>query len=410
MKISLNYLEAAAVAVAIYYTGVWLKNRSKLIRDFYIPEAVAGGLLFAFLKFVLYKTGICEIAFDGILQQFFMTLFFTSVGFAAKFNFVRKGGNKLFILGVLCFGLIVLQNVISIAVAKLMGHLPLLGLASGSMPLVGGHGSAGVFGPVLENMGAVGAVASSMSMATFGLIMGGIIGGPVAGMLIKKYNLKGTNIETAMQECEVDLENTNVDSNTTRDSFRLSAAPDIFMRALGLLLFAMGLGSIVSDIGKGFGLFLPPYLGSIIVAAVLRNIESNDLKSIRYIPLKEIVLLAELSLNIFLAMALMSLNMWELAALAGPLAISALAQMLFMSLYTYFVVFRALGSNYEAAVTVAAVCGFGLGAVPTAMANMQSIAVRFGPAPSAFLMVPIIGSVADGINAAVIIFFINLLG
>lgn len=404
-QIQLNFMLAGALAILIYYLGMWLKQRLRLLRDFFIPEAVVGGLVFAVIKFALFETGLCEIEFDNTLQQFFMTMFFTSVGFSAKASFVRSGGRTLVCLGVLCAVLVVSQDIVGIVIAKAMGKNPLLGLCAGSMPLVGGHGSAGVFGPMLEEIGVHGALASAMAMATFGLIMGGLLGGPVASRLIAKYNLAGIPLAETVDFKQRGCENVLADENEL-DVHSTSAG---FMRGFAILLFCMGVGSVVTDIGKHYHLFLPPYLGSIIIAAVLRNVESEDSKSIFYIPSQEIALFSELALNIFLSMALMSLNMWELIGLAGPLAAIALAQMILMSLYTYFVVFRCLGSNYEAAVMVAAICGFGLGAVPTAMANMQAITNRFGVAPLAFLIVPIIGSMVDGINATVIVLFINLL-
>lgn len=403
--LQLNFMLAGALAVLIYYFGMWIKKKSRLLRDFFIPEAVVGGLVFALVKFLLHWLGICDIEFDNTLQSFFMTMFFTSVGFAAKFNFVRSGSKTLLTLAVLCGVLIIGQNIAGVTIAKLMGRNPLIGLCAGSMPLVGGHGSAGVFGPTLEEIGVRGALASAMAMATFGLIMGGLLGGPVASRLITKYDLQGIPLAETMDYKERGCENILAEEN----ELDVHSTSSGFMRGFAVLLFCMGIGSVVTDIGKGHHLFLPPYLGSIIIAALWRNLESDDIKSIMYIPSKEIALFSELALNIFLSMALMSLNMWELIGLAGPLAVIALAQMLLMSLYTYFVVFRALGSNYEAAVMVAAICGFGLGAVPTAMANMQAITSRFGVAPLAFLLVPIIGSMVDGINATVIVLFINLL-
>lgn len=404
-QIQLNFMLAGALAILIYYLGMWIKQRSRLLRDFFIPEAVVGGLVFAIVKFALFELGICEIDFDNTLQQFFMTMFFTSVGFAAKASFVRKGGKTLICLGVLCAVLIVSQDIVGIAIAKAMGKNPLLGLCAGSMPLVGGHGSAGVFGPMLEEIGVRGALASAMAMATFGLIMGGLLGGPVASRLIHKHNLAGIPLAETVDFKQRGCENVLAEENEL-DVHSTSAG---FMRGFAILLFCMGVGSVVTDIGKHYHLFLPPYLGSIIIAAALRNMESDDSRSVFYIPGQEIALFSELALNIFLSMALMSLNMWELIGLAGPLVAIAVAQMVLMSLYTYFVVFRCLGSNYEAAVMVAAICGFGLGAVPTAMANMQAITNRFGVAPLAFLLVPIIGSMVDGINATVIVLFINLL-
>lgn len=391
--LSLNFYQAGAIAIGCYALGLWLNARSRLLRDFFIPAAVVGGLMFALLKLVLHALGIMDIVFDNVLEQFFMTLFFTSIGFAAKLSFVRSGGNKLLLLAGLLAVLIICQDTLGVTIARLLGEHPLLGVAAGSIPLVGGYGSAGVFGPLIQGLGVSGAMASSMAMATFGLIMGGLLGGPIAGILIRQHKLCGTAQERTEETCE-------------EKSF--TTTPRLFMRAMALMLIAMGVGSIVSDIGKQMGYILPAYLGSIMVAAVLRNLGEDEPESRRYIPMKEITVLADIGLNIFLSMALMALNMWELAGLFGPLAALALGQMFLMSIYTYFVVFRALGKDYEAAVIVAAICGFGLGAVPTAMANMEAITNRHGHAPMAFLLVPLIGSLADGINAAVIITFINI--
>ena len=391
--LSLNFYQAGAIAIGCYALGLWLNARCRLLRDFFIPAAVVGGLMFALLKLVLHALGIMDIVFDNVLEQFFMTLFFTSIGFAAKLSFVRSGGNKLLLLAGLLAVLIICQDTLGVTIARLLGEHPLLGVAAGSIPLVGGYGSAGVFGPLIQGLGVSGAMASSMAMATFGLIMGGLLGGPIAGILIRQHKLCGTAQERTEETCE-------------EKSF--TTTPRLFMRAMALMLIAMGVGSIVSDIGKQMGYILPAYLGSIMVAAVLRNLGADEPESRLYIPMKEITVLADIGLNIFLSMALMALNMWELVGLFGPLAALALGQMLLMSIYTYFVVFRALGKDYEAAVIVAAICGFGLGAVPTAMANMEAITNRHGHAPMAFLLVPLIGSLADGINAAVIITFINI--
>lgn len=392
----LNFMLAAGIGIVCFYLGIWVNSKVRLLRDFFIPEAVVGGLIFALVKWGLHAYGIVDVTFDSVLQKFFMTLFFTSIGFAAKLSFVKTGGHKLILMGVLLAGLILCQDILGITIAKLWGEPALLGVAAGSVPLVGGHGSAGVFGPVIQKLGVPGALAGSMAMATFGLIMGGLLGGPVASRLIKKYQLHGSEV--------------NPEENDAQDAeaAELKTTPKRFMRAMALLLIAMGIGSIVSDVGEGMGYFVPPYLGSILVAAIMRNLGSDEQAAKLYVPMAEIVVLADIGLNIFLSMALMSLNMWELQSLAGPLIAMALAQMLFMSLFTYFVVFRALGSTYEAAVIVAAICGFGLGAVPTAMANMEAITRRYGYAPMAFILVPLIGSMADGINATVVITFINI--
>lgn len=404
LHVHLNFMLAGTIAALCYYFGVWVKERNRFLRDFCIPEAVVGGLSFAFVKFLLHQFGIVEITFDKVLQFFFMTMFFTSVGFGASIKNMRIGGNALVRLGIVCAVLIVLQNVLSITITKVLGKNVLLGLCTGSMPMVGGHGSAGVFGPMLEDIGVHGALATAMTMSTFGLIMGGLVGGPVAGRLIAKYKLKGLSLKESFNNddnCDTLVGDENKLEVHTTDSR--------FMKAFTILLFCMGIGSVVSELFKMRGIIVPPYLGSIIIAAIIRNLESRDVNSPFRIPGQEIALFADLALNIFLSMTLMALNIWELKGLLGPIAIIALAQMIFISIYAYFVVFRALGRDYNAALITAAVCGFGLGAIPTAMANMQSITKQYGIATVPFLLVPIIGSMVDGINASVIILFMNLL-
>ena len=404
LNLKINYLEATALAVIIYYLGVWLKNRVSFLRNFFIPEPVIGGLVFAVIKFALFQLGICKIELDNLLQMFFMSMFFTSVGFAGKASFIKKGGKRLVLLAAVVSVLIILQNILDMAIAKLLGQQALLGIAAGSMPMVGGHGSAGVFGPVLEEMGVRGALPSSMAMATFGLIMGGLLGGPIAGRLVEKYHLRGVSVVQAADE--IGSGSATVDETT--EEAQLVTNHSQLMRAMALLLICMGIGALVCDAGEHFHIYLPPYAGGICVAALLSNIASKNPKDVLYIPFNEIVFLAEIGLNIFLSMALMSLNLWQLMGLFGPLAAIAVGQMLLMALFTYFVVFPVLGKTYETAVMIAGICGFGLGAVPTGMANMQSITNRFGAAPFAFLMIPIVGSLADGINATIIVLFISL--
>lgn len=399
--VAINYLLAAAIAIIIYYLGLYLKDHSRFLREYYIPAPVAGGLVFALINFAIHEVANINLIFDNSLMRLFMTLFFTSIGYGAKVSTVRKGSTRLLKLGLLCGILVLCQNGISIAVAKLFQLPALMGLAVGSIPLVGGHGSSGVFGPMIEQCGVPGAAASSLAMATFGLVMGGLLGGPLGGLLVKKHKLHSDSCD------DNDNQHQHEDMESMEHTF--DSTVNLMMKALALLLLATGLGSIGSDIGRHFNMVLPPYLGSILLAFIIRNLTPEDSKALLYVPMKEIQILAELALNIFLAMALMNLKLWELVGLAGPLMAIAMIQIIFMGLFTYLIIFKLMGSNYEAAVTVAAICGFCLGALPTGIANMNALTSKFGPAPMAYLLIPLASSVADCFNGSSAIILINLL-
>lgn len=396
MIIKINYFLAAALAICAYYLGSYLKYRIKFFRDYFLPEPVIGGFIFALVHLVLYKLCNIRLHIDNTLQYFFMTMFFTSIGFATKTKTVKAGGRKFIIMAVLCAILILSQNAIAIAVIKAMDFPALLGVCCGSMPMIGGHGSAGFFGRVIDGLGVEGAFTSAIAMATLGLIMGGVIGGPLAGYLVTKHKLKGVNgpccEESRAEEC-----------------FLFKTTPDRMMRALAMLLLAMGFGSLVYELGKLYNLELPIYAGGIALAIIMTNLQPEDPYAALHVPSLEINILAGLALNMFLAMALIDLKLWQLAAVAGPLCVIAILQIVFICVYNYLVVFKVLGSDYDAAVTVAALCGFGLGALPTGMANMNSITSRFGAAPLVYLAIPIISSIADCINGSVIVLLINLL-
>lgn len=398
----INYLLAVAIAIIIYYLGLFLKAHSRFLRDFYIPAPVAGGLVFALVNYAIHEVGQINLIFDNSMMRLFMTIFFTSIGFGAKISTVRKGSTRLLKLGLFCGLLVLCQNGISIMIAKLFQLPALMGLAVGSIPLVGGHGSSGVFGPMIEQCGVQGAAASSLAMATFGLVMGGLLGGPLGGMLIRTHNLHA-------EECENEVDPNHEHEDMEKMSHSFESTVNLMMKALAMLLLATGLGSIGSDIGKHFNMVLPPYLGSILLAFIIRNVTPENPKALLYVPMKEVQILAELALNIFLAMALMNLSLWQLVGLAGPLMAIAVAQVIFLAIFTYLLVFKAMGSNYEAAVTVAAICGFCLGALPTGIANMNALTSKFGPAPMAYLLIPLASSVADCFNGSSAIILINLL-
>ena len=295
----------------------------------------------------------------------------------------------------LVIGLILSQNFLAVGLAKLLHISPLVGLCTGSIPMVGGHGTAGAFGPVLEDFGIMGATTLCTAGATFGLIMGSIMGGPVGKRLIEKKNL----LDTVVPED---------DSLLVEDEKKHERHTSMYPAAVFQLIIAMGIGTILSDLLSMTGMTFPIYIGAMIVAAIVRNVGEYSGKFDIY--MGEINNLGGICLSLFLGIAMITLKLWQLAELALPLMILLGAQLLLIFLYTYFVVFRVMGKDYDAAVLAAGTCGFGMGATPNAMANMQVLCDRYAPSVKAYLLVPLIGSLfADFINSLVITLFINII-
>ncbi len=396
---ALNSYQTLAVGILLYYLGKWLKTKIKFFQTYCIPNPVIGGVLFALINLALFEAGTGAIKLDTVQQSFFMNMFFTSVGFSASYALLKKGGRDVLILTIICAVLITCQDIIGVGLASVLGLQPLLGLCAGSIPLVGGHGTSGAVGPMLEQSGVDRAPPVAIAMATFGLISGSLMGGPVAHRLLEKFHLHST---------KEDQEGANEKAQSMEENATLAMTPENFMLATGEILVAMGLGTIVSKFFTSVGLTFPGYIGSMIIAAIIRNISDHTEGGLP-VPMQEIGTVGDVGLNIFLSLAMMSLRIWELFDIAGPLAIIAVCQTVFMALYTTFVVFNAMGKDYDAAVEVSAVCGFGMGATPNAMANMSAITANYGPAPRAFFAVPLVGAMfVDFCNSGILMVFINL--
>ena len=394
IEISLNMYHATAIAALVLLLGRFIVKKVPLLSKFCIPAPVVGGIIYSLVHLVLYVTGVATISFDGTLQSFFMTVFFTSVGFMASFALLKKGGIQVFVFLGVSIVLVVLQDVLGCGLAGLFGLDPRLGLCVGSVPMVGGHGTAGSFGPLIEGLGVDGAAAVAVAAATFGLVAGSMLGGPVGTTRIKKHDLKSTAKVT---------QDVADDSSVVRE-----VSNEKFLNAALFFALAIGLGEIISSLIVKAGLTMPSYIGAMLAAAIIRNIV--DAAKVEA-PMAEIDALGNLSLNLFLAMALMGLKLWQLIDLALPMIIILLVQTVFMAFYAYFVVFNIMGRDYEAAVMSAATCGFGMGATPNAMANMGAIANKYGPAPRAFFVVPLVGSLfIDFFNSVIISAFLNFLG
>lgn len=395
MKIQLDMYQTLAVAVLVLLLGNYLKKKIYFLQKFCIPAPVIGGLIFAIMTCICYVTGIAGFSFDDTLREVCMVFFFTSVGFQANLKVLKSGGKSLIVFLGLVIVLIILQNLTAVGLAKLLNLNPLIGMCTGSIPMVGGHGTAGAFGPVLEDLNIKGATTICTAAATFGLIFGSLIGGPLGKRLIEKHSL----LNTAANED---------DSLLVEDEKKHERHTNMYADAVFQLILAIGVGTIFTMLLTKTGLTFPIYIGAMLAAALMRNI--CEYTGIATIHMGEINDLGGISLSLFLGMAMITLRLWELASLALPLFILLAAQVLLIIIFTYVIEFNIMGRDYDAAILVSGTCGFGTGATPNAMANMQAVCDQYVPSIKAYLLIPLVGSLfADFLNSLVITFFINLL-
>lgn len=402
--VKLDMIQTLALAAVLLFVGYGIRRRVGFLDRFNIPAPVIGGFLFAAVALGLRQAGILAFEFDTTLQSPLMIAFFTTIGLGASFGLLKVGGPQVVVFWGLASLLAVVQNGLGIALAEAMGVHPFLGLISGSITMTGGHGTGAAFGKLMEDQYQFpGAVTLAMAAATFGLVSGGLIGGPVATLLVNRHGLKpgGGPAPTATVDANAALD-------TEIDTEAVGEAPTAYglLKSLAVILVAMALGGVLS---KWLGQFvtLPGYIGAMICAAVVRNLDDGT----RILKLDQRIIddLGTIALSLFLAMALMSLKLWELLDLALPMLVILAAQVATIAAFTVFVTFRFMGRDYDAAVMAGGHCGFGLGATPNAVANMRSIVERFGPAPRAFLVLPMVGAFfIDFSNALIITAYINL--
>lgn len=398
MTINLNIYETMALVSLVFYLGKYVKSIFPLLSKYCIPPSVIGGFIFALVILFLNQMQLATITLDTSLQDLFMTAFFTSIGFTASFKILKQGGVKVVIFLGLAVLLVISQNIVGVTLASAFNLSPLLGLCTASIPMVGGHGTAGSFGPILEGLGVNSATTVSVASATFGLIMGSIVGGLVARTLIVRNKLKTVHDENSNEIPET-VGDFNEENHNILSFKRL-------MNGACFLFIAMGIGSVVSDIIQLSGMTFPSYIGAMLVAAVIRNVYDFRKKSLVE---KEIETLGGLSLSFFLTMALMSLKLWQLFDLALPLMVMLIAQVILVGSFATFITYKVMGRNYEAAVFSSAICGFGMGATPNAIANMDELTNRYGFVHTPYFVVPIVGGLfIDFINSAIITIFINL--
>lgn len=397
LQISLNMYHAVALGAAMFWLGNLLTDKIGVFNRFCIPAPLVGGLCFAIVNTILYATGTAMITFDETLQTVFMTMFFTTVGYTVSLPALVKGGRSVVLLLILGIVMIVLQNGMGGGLMAMMGQNPLYGIGCGSIALIGGPGTAAGIGPDLEAAGAAGATVVSIAAATFGLVSGSLMGGPIARLLIHKHGLHSTahtGTELAEQGGEED------------ETFRTTSPR--FITGFMVIMLAMGVGNQVSTwLTRLCGFSFPGYIGAMVTAVAVRNI--MELALHLDFPDQEVDTLGNMCLSLFLAMALSGLKLWQLVDLAMPMIVTLGAQVVLMFLFSYFVVFRVMGRDYDAAVMTAGFIGFGMGATSNAMANMQVVTKKYGPSPVAYFAIPMVGSLfIDFFNAAMIAFNIGM--
>lgn len=404
MLIQLDIAQTVGVAAVFLVIGELIKRNVPILERYFIPSPVIGGLVFSLITLYGHQTQSFSIEFYGTIQAFLLMAFFTTIGFSASFEMLKKGGVAVGIFLATAIGLVILQNVVGISLATLLGENPLLGLIAGSITLTGGHGTAAAFAPLLEERGVVGAMPAAIAAATWGLVAGCVIGGPVGSRLMKRYKIKGRPLEDVEHEAEAFLE----EEQSPYQKAHPNKKPllSIAVYAVVLLTVSMGLGAVIIEWLQDKGITLPAYLGAMIVAAVIRNV--IDWKGFRF-PEREFDTMGSISLAFFLVMALMSMKLWELAEVAGPLLLILVIQTGVLFLFAMFVTFRIMGKDYDAVVISTGHCGFGMGATPNAMANMQSFTAVNGPSRKAFFVIPLVGSLfIDFFNAVIITVFMTI--
>ena len=405
-SIELDMLQTAGVGALALMVGMILTRKVGFLQRFCIPSPVTGGLLFSLCTLALYGWFHMEISFDDTLMKIFMLAFFTCVGFQCDLKLLKKGGKPLLMMLVLLVIMITFQNLLSLGITKIMDVDPLLGITAGSVSMTGGHGTAGGFAGVLEGMGLKGADSIGMAAATFGLVAGSMLGGPLADFIIRK---KLTHEQRQQQEIEIDPAMAGIESDEASPAgraTRISSNEQEFQqyaKACYCVILVMGGGTLVSWLLAKTGVTFPPYFGSLLLAAFVRNIlglfhykeNGERVKADKLLDMDRIISVGNICLSVFLGMALI---------------VILVSQVVMMAAFVYFLAFRMLGRDYDAAVLCAGLCGFGLGATPNAMANMSAICYKYHYTAKPFIIVPIVGSMfTDLINAAIITFFLSLL-
>ncbi len=395
MNLDFEPVQTLGIAILVLYTGIFLISHIGWLRNNDIPVPVAGGLLFAILTGIAFSSLDLRLSFDMALKEPLMLAFFSSIGLGAELRMLYRGGPQLLVFALVCILYLIIQNGLGLLTAISMDLHPLVGLLSGSITLSGGHGTGIAYAQQFQDTSNLAdAMELAMACATFGLVLGGLIGGPLAGRLIRKNQLQ-SDIKTQTAQ------------TAGQQSAQGQINPDNFLQSLFYVVICLIGGTALASAMSDFAFTLPDFVWCLLIGVIIRNgtIFHRQLR----VHTESVSLIGNLSLSLFLAMALMSLQLWNLISLAGPLLVLLAVQVLGILVFAAFITFRFMGSHYDAAVIAGGHCGFAMGATPTAVANMEALTKRFGPSPQAFLVVPLMGAFfIDLLNAIVIQGYLSL--
>ncbi|MCC0670785.1 sodium:glutamate symporter [Clostridioides sp. ES-S-0145-01] len=415
ITLTFNTIQTLTLSMLFFLIGSLLKNKIKFLNNFCIPAPVIGGLLFCFLNLFLKYFHIADISVSGNLMPNFITFFFTTIGLEISINLIKKGGSVLFRYWILCGILAFCQNIIAISISKIIKLEPLLGLMCGNVSMEGGHGYSAAFGLTIESLGINGAVGVGLSAATIGLIIGGILGCPVARFLIEKYKLQPST-KADLSSLKYKKDSMRVMNKFFRNRNKIiqnnssqKITPTIFLEQVLLIFICINTGEIISRIFyMTCNILLPSVVTCMFSAVIFRNL--NDKINILELNFKLIEFLKELSLGIFLTLSLMNIDLFELSTLLPPILLIVTFQVIFIILFSIFICFKILGKDFDSAIIISGLIGHGIGATPNALANMSSLTQKYGDSPKAFLVVPLVsGFLLDAISIPCILFFINIL-
>lgn len=401
LSVKIDMFQTLGVTVLLIWLGNYLRSKFTFLKKYCIPASVVGGLLFSILTLILYNLGVIQFIFDkNMINKFFYSLFFAASGAAVGLKLLKKGGKLILIFTILVAILEILQNFLAIGIGSLFNINPLIALMTGSIPMTGGHGNAAAFAPVAESMGAVGAMEVALAAATFGLVAGCIVGGPLGKRLVEKNNLQGKFSLEEIEEMEKESKIKNfVDSKRS-------------LLAVCLMFIALGFGSVLFNLFKVLvpSVKLPIHVMSMFAGLVVRNIyekiygEKSDV-------FQSVEIIGEISLAMFITMSIMTMKLWQLAGLAIPMLVMLMGQVILAYIFVTQLTFRFLGKNYDAAIMAVGHNGFGLGATPVAMATMKTVCDEFGYSKLAFFVVPLLGGLICNLtNAVIITSFLNFFG
>ncbi len=405
MVIEINMIQTVCVGVLVYLLGDFFVKKVSIFRKYCIPAPVIGGLILAIINLIGVQTGAFSFKFDNTLKDFFMIAFFSTIGFSASLKIIKQGGIAIVIMFIVSVLMLIIQNVWGVTIARFFNINPLFGLCAGSISLMGGVGSSAAYGPIMEANGADGALAVAIASATFGLVMGGLVSGPIAKFLIDKKDLlkKAQLSDKANISKNIDYSSLEVEDDDPEIIRTSELSKGFFM-----IVIAMGIGTVITMLISKTGLVIPAYIGAIFAAAIIRNVA--DGKKVE-LPHAEIAVLGNIFLSVFLAMTIMSLEIWKIAGMALPLITILIGQVILLVLFDIFVVFKAAGKDYDSAVMTAGFYGYAMGATPNAMASMSAVVDKYGrPSPKAYFTIPIVGGfIIDLTMSLLVIGHMNLI-